>query len=91
MALIALGGLFARVGWEGVPEPRSATTSASSSRRPEIALAAATSHQQALELFCELGDQYGRIDALIGLGDVLRLAGDYRAAAASPPPIRPRR
>ena len=45
--------------------------------------AAAASHQQALELFRDLGDRLGQAYALNDLGIVQRLTGDYPAAAAS--------
>jgi hypothetical protein len=45
--------------------------------------AAATSHRRALELFRDLGDEHGQMFALIGLRDVQRLTGAYRAAAGT--------
>ena len=61
--------------------------------------AAAASHQQALELFRDLGDRAGQAHALNELGLVQQLTGDYPAAAAShqqaldavPRPRRPAR
>ena len=44
---------------------------------------AAASHQQALELYRDLGDRLGQASALDNLGRVQRETGEYTAAAAS--------
>jgi tetratricopeptide (TPR) repeat protein len=45
--------------------------------------AAVTCHQQALELFRDLGHRHGQTDALNELGIIQRLTGDYPAAVTS--------